>query len=141
MTKLPKKRLKKPSAAVQRKRLIAACDKLWSQVVHKIWKNKCAWPGCDKTTSLSAHHFFGKKAYGFIARYETDNSCLLCYYHHIGRVHQQGDVEPVREAIIQRIGQERFDGMKIMVGATWIIKVDELQELKWQLEALLLKEF
>ena len=129
----PKNKSKKVQPAVQRKKLIAGLDLLWSKIVHKRWGEKCGWPGCANCGNLSAHHFLGKKAYGMKARYELNNGILLCFYHHIGRVHQQGDTEPVRAEIIKRIGLGKFERMVAEVREVWKPTIEELLELKERL--------
>jgi len=145
ITRLKMKQVKRPPSKssrdkAEKKRLEKQLDDLWSQIVKKTWGNKCGWPGCEYTTSIAAHHYF-HKAQGNIARWELDNGIALDFYHHIQVVHRQGNTEPIRDAIIQRIGQKNFDDLKQNVVKSWKPTVDELREVKWNLEALLLKEF
>ena len=119
------------------KRLEKQLDALWAQIVKSQWKNKCGWPGCDRVESLTSHHFFGKKAYGKRARWNLNNGFCACFYHHIGRIHQQGDVEPAREAIVQQIGLDMFEQLKIDVQGIWKPTLDELTDLKEEFIAIL----
>jgi len=138
MTKLPPKRSrkpqerKKPSKATfdkaRRKKLEGDLDKLWAQIVRKIWCEKCGWPGCQYPSSQS-HHFY-HKAHGLRARWNLDNGICLDFYHHIQRVHRQGDTEPIRDAIIDKIGNDRFEQLKIDVQGIWKPTIQELEVLR-----------
>lgn len=88
----------------EKKKQIKRCDKLWSEIVKHLWNNKCAIEGCERA-GLSAHHFFGKKAHPS-TRYDINNGVYLCFYHHIQKCHRENDTEPVRQALIGRIGKE-----------------------------------
>ena len=83
-------------------------DVLWAQIIKHNWHGLCGV--CGKAGS-SSHHFFGKKS-SPMTRFEPNNGIYLCFYDHIGRIHQQGDTEPAREKIIAKIGQDSFDVLK-----------------------------
>jgi len=100
----PKIKKTKANKAKEKKKQIKRCDKLWSEIVKHLWNNKCAIEGCDRA-GLSAHHFFGKKAHPS-TRYDINNGVYLCFYHHIQKCHRENDTEPVRQALIGRIGKE-----------------------------------
>ena len=116
--KTKKKKVKKPVKltltklrAVEKaliKKLTKENKALCSQICRLQWNGIC--PICGKQGS-AAHHFFGWKACSNV-RFLTDNLIWLCYYDHIGKIHQQGLTEPARDNIIERIGIERFEALK-----------------------------
>lgn len=83
---------------------------------------------CDKE-GTAAHHFFGWKACSAL-RFTLYNLIWLCYGCHIGKIHQQGLTEPARDALIARIGQERFDIMYSVAFKPMEWTVDKLKEVK-----------
>jgi hypothetical protein len=119
-----------------RKALEKELDKLWSQIAHRKWGERCAWPGCTQTERLSPHHFY-HKSQGNFARYSVDNSILLCFGHHIRQVHQRGNTEPIREVLIQKIGEERFNQLRRDVKQTLKMGIDQLRGLESFFQALL----
>jgi hypothetical protein len=122
----------------RRKKLEKELDNLWKEIVHFKWKNKCAWPGCDKTNYLSAHHYF-HKAQGNKARWLVDNGVLLCYGHHIGQVHRAGNVEELRDMLVQKLGQNYFDWMKQEVTKVFKPSLANLEQLQFELTVILNK--
>lgn len=127
---------KLPSAAQRKKdmkKLQKELDVLWSKSIHKIWGEKCGWPGCEYKTSLAAHHYC-HKAQGKKARWNLNNGILLDFYHHIQVVHRQGWTEPIRTAIIDKIGLEAFRQMLADVQGAWKPTIEELQDLKQELQ-------
>ena len=66
--------MKKPKISTVSKR----CLKLWSILVHKRFRNKCAV--CKSTGKLDAHHIIDKR-FG-ILRFDILNGILLCPSHH-----------------------------------------------------------
>lgn len=112
MVKIPKPRKpekkKKPESKASRKKLVAELDKLWAQAVARLWGGLCAMCGRAGTQS---HHFFGKKSCPSV-RWDIDNGLLLCFTCHIRKVHQQGCTEPARDALIRKIGNDKFDRLK-----------------------------
>ena len=111
------------------KKLTKECKALCSQICREIWGGKCAVCGKEGT---AAHHFFGWKACSAV-RFDLDNLVYLCYYDHIGKVHQQGLTEPVREKIIERIGQDRFDVLRERAYQPASYSLEDLERLKKQL--------
>ncbi len=108
--KQPKKKRKKIGLTkAETRKAIRKLEKelkaICSAICKILWGGKCAVCGKEGT---AAHHFFGWKACSNV-RFNLDNLIWFCYYDHIGKVHQQGLTELAREAIIKRIGQERFD--------------------------------
>lgn len=129
-----KKPIKKKKKS-ERKKLTDDCFALWSKIISLNWKGKCAM--CGKSGN-QAHHFFGRKAYPSV-KFDPDNGVLLCFYCHFGRVHQQGDVEPVREALIKKIGTERFERLKSRAySPVEKMTMVDLRETKESLSQLLL---
>ncbi len=116
-----------------RKKLIKELDALWSNCVRKNWDNKCAWPGCKETTRLSPHHYF-HKAQGNFARWSLANGVLLCFGHHIRQVHQSGNIEPIREVLIQKIGVDAFHTLKTDSRTVLKLSIEQLKGLKSFLE-------
>ncbi len=111
-----------------RKRLEKELDSLWGQIAHANVK-VCQWPGCTNTERLHAHHYF-HQAQGNTARWNTANSIILCYGHHIFQVHQKGDVEPIRDVMIRRLGEDGFNQLKSDVRQVWKPSLDQLEGLK-----------
>lgn len=129
--KLASKKPKKPS----RKKLIKDLDGICSQICRIVWGGKCAV--CGKA-GTSAHHYFGKKACSYL-RFVIDNLVWLCFYCHLARGHKQGLIEPIRRAMVKRIGFKRFDELYSMAFKPDLRKVDDLIELKVELSNLLEK--
>ena len=130
MTTLPKKPTKLPTKQVRIKRLEKELDVLWSKIVHGRWGHKCGWPGCTyQTLRLGAHHWIHKSA-GYKARWNLNNGILLDYFHHIHEVHQRGNTEPIRDAIIEKIGLPEFEQLRTDCTGVWKPTLDELVELK-----------
>jgi len=122
---------RKPSRAAQMTALEKEIMKpggLWAQEVKLDWGYKCAWPGCNKKAQ-AAHHFF-HKAQGNRAKYSTGNGVALCYGHHIGKVHRGGEVEPIREVLIAKIGEQNFRCLKIQCAEYWNPTLEELRAMK-----------
>jgi hypothetical protein len=133
MKKLTKATLDK----AEKKKLIKQLDILWAKIVKHQWGGKCGWPGCEyPNPRLSAHHWIHRAA-GNRARWNTQNSILLCYFHHFHEVHQRGNTEPIRDAIIERIGEDYFEQLKIDVQGVWKPSLDDLRDLKYNLTMLL----
>jgi 5-methylcytosine-specific restriction endonuclease McrA len=99
----PKKR-----TTTDRRKLILELDALASRLCKITWYGRCGMCG---GVGNQSHHFFGKKASGAL-RWSNENLVLLCLGCHIFKVHAKGETEPARDAIIKRIGQERFDLLK-----------------------------
>lgn len=115
------------------KKLTIQVKQLCSHICRKMWGGKCAVCGKPGT---AAHHFFGWKACA-VLRFTLNNLIWLCYYCHIGKVHQQGLTEPVRVKIIERIGQEAFDAMYEIAFSPKTWGLEELKLIKLSLEGLL----
>ena len=122
------------------KKLENELDGLWSQIIHERWGHKCGWPGCTyKTLRLSSHHWIHRAA-GYKARWNLDNGILLDYFHHIHSVHQMGNTEPIRDALIERLGQDGFDKLKKDCTGVWKPTIDELEELRYMFRGELSKK-
>lgn len=114
----------------KKKALERELDQLWSKAVHKRWGERCAWPGCVHVGGiLHAHHWIHKSA-GKKARWCLENSILLDYFHHIHEIHQRGNTEPIREVLIERLGQAGFDRLRVDCLGIWKPSFEDLQELK-----------
>ena len=104
---------------------------LWSQAVHAIHGHKCAICGLP---SQAAHHFFGKKAYPSV-RFNLDNSVACCKGCHSIKIHLKGQTELARDALISRIGQDRFDKVKKLANEVARFTLDDLIAIKEELLA------
>ena len=140
MRTLPKKPIKKPpNKAALKKRLEKELDELWKQIVHLNWKNKCAWPGCEVAQppkQLYCHHYF-HKVQGNRARWEPKNGILLCYGHHLGQVHRAGNVEPIRDVMIDHLSSAGFEDLRITCGRVFKPTLDDLEELRYMMRGAL----
>jgi 5-methylcytosine-specific restriction endonuclease McrA len=98
----------KKKGKTDKQKLIVELDSLSSRLCKIAWYGRCGM--CNGMGSQS-HHFFGKKASGAL-RWSIENLIFLCFACHIYKVHGKGETEPARDAIIKRIGQNRFDLLK-----------------------------
>ena len=81
---------------------------IWSEAVRLIWNGKCGMCG---NGGSQAHHYFGKKAYPHMM-FEVDNGVWTCFSCHIIKTHRMGRTEETRDAIIKKIGNEKFNLLK-----------------------------
>ena len=88
--------------------IIKQLDSMWSHIIREVYDGKCAL--CGKPGQAS-HHFFGKGAHSAV-RWDLHNGVYCCFGCHIGKIHRQGDTEPARDALIQRIGVAKFQVLK-----------------------------
>jgi hypothetical protein len=105
--KAPKKKrkripLKKKSEEAQ---VMDEMDDLWNAITHARWGDICAVEGCGRIAN-QPHHFFSRKNHS--VRWYIDNGVWLCFTCHIRQVHQEGNTELAREALIKKIGLSRF---------------------------------
>ena len=126
-------KVKKKPAKSPRKRIIKELDYLASHVCRKIWQGKC---GICGGIGNQAHHYFGKKAYPWL-RFDLDNLILLDWQCHICRVHHEGESERARDAIINRIGQDRFDQLKERSSKHQKLSLLDLDRIKEELTVML----
>lgn len=115
------------------KKLTGEVKSLCSQACRILWGDKCAVCGKEAT---AAHHFFGWKACSNV-RFNLDNLVWLCYHDHIGKVHQQGLTEPVREALIKRIGIERFEALKSEAFKIKKYSVEDLESIRIEIQEVI----
>lgn len=87
---------------------IKQLDSLWSKIIKEIYQGRCALCGRDGT---AAHHFFGKGSHSAV-RWDLHNGLWLCFGCHIRKIHQDGNTEPARDALISRIGLSKFTTLK-----------------------------
>ncbi len=130
-----KKKARKTQKQPSRGTLVKKLDKVCSELTKLNWGGKCAMCG---NAGTQTHHFFTKGAHGSI-RWELDNLCLLDFACHIRRVHQAGETEELRDKLIERIGQKRFDELKKQAYAVRKFGISELQTLLESLELELSK--
>jgi len=119
--KPPKKRPKKPTLG-QLKRTL---DRLAREIVRA--RDKMACRICGGTDHLSAHHYFTRRSHAAV-RWDTDNMLLICSPCHF-RIHNRGDEEVVRDALLRTIGPERFEAMKARAWDRLDIRVPVLNGL------------
>lgn len=120
------KRLLQRNTRAPRKKLIQELDRLCSQITRINWRGKCAT--CGKA-GTQAHHYFGKKACSSL-RWVENNLVWLCFYCHIVRAHREGLIEPVRDALIKRIGLDAFNELYHEAFKPQKKSVTDLLELK-----------
>lgn len=113
--------------------LRAELDVLFSEACKIIWGPQCAI--CGKL-GTQAHHFFGKQAHPPV-RFDIDNSCFLCFYCHIRRIHYRGETELARDAIIDRIGPDAFVRLKEKAYSSKPLTLLDLDRIKIELESIL----
>lgn len=97
-------------------------DKIWSKSVKK--KYPCCI-ACGRTTSLNAHHIFSRSYMN--TRWDVDNGVTLCFRCHLYGAHQK--YEEFRDKIIELIGSEAFDKLKLKSKEIKKWDKEELQEL------------
>ncbi len=90
------------------KKVMNQAKSVCSKACKEDWNGTCAMCGKQGT---AAHHFFGWKICSNV-RFNLDNLVWLCYSCHIHKVHQQGLTEPIRDAIVKRIGTAKFKKLK-----------------------------
>jgi hypothetical protein len=88
--------------------IVKKLDSLWSHIIREIYQGKCALCGRD---GQCAHHFFGKGSHS-ATRWDVHNGLWLCFGCHIRKIHQDGNTEPARDALIRRIGLSKFVALK-----------------------------
>jgi hypothetical protein len=100
---------KKKSSRTNRSKLIKEIDAYDSDIALVSSEWKC-WL-CGNKASQN-HHFFPKKSHGNV-RFTHNNHCPLCFACHIYRVHGAGEVEELRDKLIEHIGQDAFNELKV----------------------------
>lgn len=100
----PKKLTKK-----QEKKIIKDLEedlrKICSRITSIRWGGRCGVCGLAGT---AAHHYFGTGACSTL-RFTIDNLVWLCFTCHIVDYHRRGITEPVRRAMVGKIGEDRFE--------------------------------
>ena len=114
------------------KALEKAATDLWRRAVWYMWGGCCALCG-KPCNDHNAHHFFTKGNHAAV-RYEIDCGVLMDYGCHIGKVHRGGETEKVRDILIDKIGQEKFDTLKKLSWKTSEYSNDRLEAIKYVLE-------
>ncbi|MCR4307537.1 MAG: hypothetical protein NUV80_03180 [Candidatus Berkelbacteria bacterium] len=59
-----------------------------------------------------------------------ENSILLCFFHHIRSVHQMGNTEPIRDVLLERLGQTGFERLRVDCVGIWKPTLPELEEIR-----------
>ena len=108
MLKVAKVKKKKPTKQSELKARKSFLLDIWSEAIRLIWDNKC---GICGNGGNQAHHFFGKKAYPHVM-FDPDNGMWACFGCHIIKIHRMANTEKARDAIIKRIGQDKFEELK-----------------------------
>ena len=135
-----KTKRKKPAKGSSKKKQIGELQgelkSLCSKITSLRWGGKCAI--CSKA-GTAAHHFFGAKACSSL-RWVPDNLVWLCFYCHMIKNHRQGLTEPVRVALVEKIGAERFAELYSLAFKPQKVTIDSMltlkKELSMQLEKL-----
>ena len=104
-----------------RKNLVDKLDKLISQIVRAYEHGICEH--C-KGKANQCHHYFGRMRYS--TRFEFDNCLSLCWVCHRYWAHQK--YEDCRDYLISRIGQKRFDELKLLSNQTADFSESDLEE-------------
>jgi len=117
-------------AKSERKKLVEALDSLASKLCRSRVGGICEH--CGKEAN-QAHHYFGRRKYS--TRWEMDNLVSLCWACH--RYWAHPDYESCRDYLISRIGQERFDELKLQSNQPGNFKVTDLRDMKETLKRLL----
>lgn len=105
------------------KKLCDKLDKIWGLCI-RTRDGKCI--KCGSRSTLAAHHVFGKKANGYIARWMIDNGVTLCYAHHIHWAHH--DTGGFYKFWEDRVGRDRADEIAVAVKAIWKPTEEELEQ-------------
>ena len=96
-----------------RKDLKKECDKLWSEVVLLRDGRKCRYCG---RPGNNPHHIFSRKYTN--TRHNPDAGITLCWACHFHVAH--GEPEKFRDFVMQKIGAELFEKLKISAHMTGI---------------------
>lgn len=120
----------------RRKQLIKALDAAGSEVCRIQWNGRC---GTCRNAGTAQHHFFGKHSGGFGVRWDTDNLIWLCFTCHFRQIHDDGKTEPARDAIIKRIGSDRFNDVKKKASQTRKYAIFELEAILERLNGIIEK--
>lgn len=108
-------------------------DTLWSHLIREIYQGKCSLCGKDGT---QAHHFFPKGGHS-ACRWDVHNGLWLCFGCHIRRIHQGGDTEPARDALIRRIGLQKFVALKERSSSVCRRRKHEYEDTRAQLQSMM----
>lgn len=109
-----------------RKKLEKNLNSLWAQAV-KTRDKKCRYCGSDQ--KLSAHHI---RVYQHLStRYNINNGLTLCW-----RCHSLQKLNPelFYDRIIEIIGQQHYNALRLLSNINTKYSVDELLKIKEQLE-------
>jgi hypothetical protein len=88
--------------------IIKTLDAMWASIIKEIYRGKCAICGREGS---QAHHFFPKGGHSAV-RWHVHNGVYCCFGCHIRQIHQAGNTEPARDALISRIGLQKFAALK-----------------------------
>ena len=103
-----KKAKKKRKPKTPERKLIEAIDALDSDICLIINNFRCIL--CGGKAGFN-HHYFHKQNHGNV-RFDPDNHCPVCFGCHNFEIHSKGNVEDLRDILIQRISQFGFDDLK-----------------------------
>ena len=99
MKKQKTKREKLPSIKKLKKQLWELCR----QITLNKYGNKCVL--CDKTEKLNVHHWIFNELNSSKYRYDADNLCSLCFFHHLRFIHTRASwhvLKTLKEAIVSK---------------------------------------
>lgn len=131
-----KKRKKKKSIkkTTSRQRLIDSIDRIDSDMCLLESNFTCLMCG---GTADQTHHFFPKGSHGNV-RFSSLNHCAMCFACHRRRVHDAGEVEEIRDKLIEKIGQDAFDELKNFAYMVSDFSIPFLEELLIQKQKTLI---
>jgi len=116
---------KKKSPKKSRKALVDKLDSILSHITRNNANGICEV--CGKAGS-QVHHFFSKKVHSAV-RWDEDNLISICFFCHIIKIHRQVDIEDAREALIHRIGEQRFSDLKTRAHEIKKVTLQDIEEL------------
>jgi len=114
----------------ERKKLVDKLDQLTSLIVRAYENNMCEH--CGKEAN-QCHHYFGRTRHS--TRFEFDNCLSLCWACH--RYWAHVNYEGCRDFLIARIGQTRFDELKLLSSKSANFSVTDLKEMVKEYKILL----
>ena len=122
--------MKTRKVKTERQKIIKILDRLASEVAYQRAGNQCEKCG---RSAKSAHHIFSRRYVS--TRWNPDNLLNICYPCHIHWFHSR--IEEARDWLIQRMGEKKYNLLKIQVLSRHkgksdykLIKLDLENELK-----------
>jgi len=120
------KKPKKVNRKKLRKQLEVSCMQLWSDIIHKRDKVCVICGKSEREGKLDAHHVWSRGGHKSV-RYDLDNGCLLCFYCHRVKVHQQGAQE-LGLWLVDKHGKEWFQNLKTRAKTSGKLDMEKIKE-------------